>query len=90
MTCESGGCRIRARVTYTKVRSNGIVDAVSHILTRFVRLDMKLSLYIGVIYPVSYLACCIKDSINQLNRDVDKEIINTLVSEILILAEDYS
>lgn len=44
------------------VRSNGMVDAVSHITISFVRLDMKLGPYIGVMYLVSYLACHISDS----------------------------
>jgi hypothetical protein len=78
MTCESGGYRMGARVTYTKVRSNGMVDAVSHITTSFVRLDMKLGPYIRVMYLVLHLACRIKDSISQLNRDADEEIVNAL------------
>jgi hypothetical protein len=64
MTCESGGCQIGTRVTYTKVKSNGMVDAVLHITTSFMRLDIKLRLYIRVIYLVSHLAYCIKDSIS--------------------------
>jgi hypothetical protein len=37
-------------------------DPVSHITTRFVRLDMKRGPYFGVVYPVSHLACRIKHS----------------------------
>ncbi|KAM6513246.1 hypothetical protein FALCPG4_015696 [Fusarium falciforme] len=35
---------------------------VSHITTRFVRLDMKRGPYFGVVYPVSHPTCRIKDS----------------------------
>lgn len=50
MACEGDGCRIGARVTYTKVKSSRMVDAVSHITTTLARLAMKVGLYIQVIY----------------------------------------
>lgn len=64
-----------------KVRSNRMVDAVLHITTRFVRLDMKLGPYFGVMYPGSHLACRIKDSIYQLGQVGigRREIVNVLV-----------
>jgi hypothetical protein len=37
-------------------------NLLSHITTRFVRLDMKRGPYFGVVYPVSHPACRIKDS----------------------------
>ena len=46
------------------VRSNGMVDALSHITTSFVRLNTKLGPYIGVMYLVSHLACRSKDFIS--------------------------
>lgn len=46
------------------VRSNGIVDALLYITNSFVRLDMKLGLYIRAIYPALYLVCYIKDFIS--------------------------
>lgn len=56
-----------------------MVDAVPHITTRVVRLDMKLGPYFGVMYPVPHLACRIKDSISWFNRDREEGIVNVLV-----------
>lgn len=57
------------------VGSNGMVDAVSHITTSFVRLDMKLGPYIGVHIQLVVLTIPLVSQVGiQMNRECPGEI----------------